>query len=573
MIDTTNRNMALASAFVEELARCGVRHALVSPGSRSTPLAVALYRRPEIEVSVVIDERSAGFIALGAAQATGTPVVLVCTSGTAAANYHPAVAEADLSAVPLILLTADRPPELRDIGAGQTIDQIKLYGDAVRWFCEVGNHEADDEGLIHLRSLACRAYATAAGDPRPGPVHLNFPLREPLAPAAMPGQVTASRPLALAGRDGGRPLTVVTPASSAPLEPAAAAAADRIASAPRGLILAGRQTDPALREPLVALAAASGYPVLAEPTSQLRLGPHDRGAVIWAYDRILGGEPDPALQPELVLRFGEMPTSKRLRLWLASLDEADQIAVPGNYPWNEPTRLAGALMRGRPASVAEALLTALGDRSLDDEHRLGFRGRWLAAQDRAATAIEAGLTGGKLGAPALHTALADCLRDGDLVYTNSSMAIRDQEAYLRPAEPDVAFLANRGANGIDGLIGSGIGAAIASGRPTIILTGDVAFLHDLGSLASWRLAQAPVRILVINDGGGSIFDRLPQHGVMPESEFESLMRTPPDIEPERAASLFGLPYHRLTGLDQLPDLLAGPSCLIEARVEPDVINP
>ena len=204
-MDPTNRNTALASALVEELARCGVRHAVLSPGSRSTPLAVALHREPSIELSVIVDERSAAFFALGAAQASGVPVAMLCTSGTAAANFHPAVCEADESAVPLIALTADRPPELRGIGAGQTIDQLKLYGDSVRWFCEVGNHEADDAGLLHYRSVACRAFAAARGDPRPGPVHLNLAWREPLAPrASSRAPSRATDPLALEGREGGR---------------------------------------------------------------------------------------------------------------------------------------------------------------------------------------------------------------------------------------------------------------------------------------------------------------------------------------------------------------------------------
>src|SRR3954449_5539124 len=186
-MDATNANTALASAFAEELARSGLRLAVISPGSRSTPLAVALWRQPEIEVPVIVDERSAAFFALGAAQASGEPVALLCTSGTALVNYNPAVVEADESGIPLLVLSADRPPELRGIGAGQTIDQIKTFGASVRWFSEVGTHDADDSGLLHYRSVACRAVAKARGEVRPGPVHLNLPWREPLGPGPVGG--------------------------------------------------------------------------------------------------------------------------------------------------------------------------------------------------------------------------------------------------------------------------------------------------------------------------------------------------------------------------------------------------
>ena len=225
---------------------------------------------------MVLDERSAGFFALGTALATGTPAVALCTSGSAAAHLHPAVVEADEASVPLIVLTADRPPELRGIGAGQTIDQLKLYGDAVRWFCEVGTHEADDAGLLHFRSVACRAYASALGDPRPGPVHLNVPWREPLAPIPVEGDVTATDPLALEGR-GERPLNAVARARMRPDDALLDEVAERIAAAPRGLIVAGRQPDSELAAPVAALADATGYPVLAEPTSQLRWGADSAG--------------------------------------------------------------------------------------------------------------------------------------------------------------------------------------------------------------------------------------------------------------------------------------------------------
>src|SRR3954453_22017627 len=335
-MDSTNGNTALASAFVEELARGGVRHAVVSPGSRSTPLAVALWRQAEIEVSVIVDERSAAFFALGAAQATRAPAALLCTSGTAAANYHPAICEADESAVPLIVLTADRPPELRGIGAGQTIDQVKLYGESVRWFCEVGTHEANDDGLLHYRSVACRALAAARGETRPGPVHLNLPWREPLAPVPVEGAGTATDPLALEGR-GERPLTAVTHIDLEPSPFLLDEVAGQIGDAISGVIVAGRQLDPELREPLAHLARASGFPILAEPTSQLRCGPHDRPYVVATYDLLLRDEHFArSVFPDLVLRFGGMPTSKPLRAWL-SASGADQVVIDPDGGWNEPT--------------------------------------------------------------------------------------------------------------------------------------------------------------------------------------------------------------------------------------------
>src|SRR6201986_934228 len=301
-MDPTNANTTLASAFVEELARGGLRRAVISPGSRSTRLAVALWREQEIEVTVIVDERSAAFFALGAAQASGEPVALLCTSGTALANYHPAIAEADESGLPLMVLSADRPPELRGIGAGQTIDQIKVFGESVRWFCEVGTHAADDPGLLHMRSVACRALARARGEIRPGPVHLNLPWREPLSPIPVEGAITAKDPLALHGRDGERPLTAVTRVDLEPTGFILDEIAGHIGDAIAGVIIAGRQTDPELREPLAHLARAPGFPILAAPPSQLRPGPHDRSYVITTYASLLREEHFArAVVPELVL--------------------------------------------------------------------------------------------------------------------------------------------------------------------------------------------------------------------------------------------------------------------------------
>jgi 2-succinyl-5-enolpyruvyl-6-hydroxy-3-cyclohexene-1-carboxylate synthase len=560
-MDSTNGNTALASAFVEELARGGLCQAVVSPGSRSTPLAVALWREPAIEVSVIVDERSTAFFALGAAQATGTPVAMLCTSGTAAANYHPAICEADESAVPLIALSADRPPELRGIGAGQTIDQLKLYGSSVRWFCEVGTHEADDDGLLHYRSVACRALAAARGEPRPGPVHLNLPWREPLAPVPVEGAVTATDPLALEGRDG-RPLTAVTPIDMEPSTFLLDEVAGHIRDARAGVIVAGRQLDPELREPLSHLAHAAGFPILAEPTSQLRCGPHDRSHVVSAYDLLLRDEGfRESVEPDLILRFGELPTSKPLRAWISD-SGADQIVVDPRCGWNEPTRRAAALLRADPTELAAGWAARLGD-----EERPA-PSRWLEAERAAREALWAELEGlDELTEPGLHLALGGAHRTGDLVYTASSMPIRDQEAFLPPSDSDALFLCNRGANGIDGLVSSGIGAAHASGRPTTIVTGDLGLLHDIGGLAALRDVSTPVRIVVIDNDGGGIFGFLPQAEALPSDEFEALLGTPRGVDIAKATSLFGLSHRRIGSLAELPDALAAGTGLVEVKVD------
>ena len=559
-MDPTNANTALASAFAEELARCGLRHAVLSPGSRSTPLALALWRQEEIETTVIVDERSAAFFALGAAQASAAPVAILCTSGTAAANYHPAVCEADHSAIPLLVLTADRPPELRGIGAGQAIDQIKLYGSSVRWFCEVGTHAADDDGLLHYRATACRAFAAARGEPRPGPVHLNFPLREPLAPIAWDGAVTAADPLALNGRDP-RPLTAVTPIDMEPSQFLLDEVAGHIAEADIGVIVAGRQLDPELREPLAHLARVAGFPILAEPTSQLRCGPHDRSYVVTAYDLLLRDERfRESASPDLVLRFGEMPTSKPLRSWLAE-SGADQIVVDALGDWNEPSRRAAALLRADPTELAAGWAARLGE----GRPRPAM---WLDAERVARTAIAEELSAaGDPTEPGLQLALGAAYAHGELVYTASSMPIRDQEAFLPSTGVDVTFLGNRGANGIDGLISSGVGAAHATGRPTTIVTGDLGLLHDVGGLAALREATAPVRIVVIDNNGGGIFHFLPQEQTLEESEFEALLGTPRGVDASKAAALFGLPHRRLDSLDELPDALAAGTGLIEVRTD------
>ena len=565
-MDPTNRNTALASALVEELARCGVRRAALSPGSRSTPLAVALWRQPAIEVTVVLDERSAGFFALGCGLATGQPAAVLCTSGTAAANLHPAVCEADEAGVPLIVLTADRPPELRGIGAGQTIDQLKLYGDSVRWFCEVGTHEADDQGLLHYRSVACRAFAAAVGDPRPGPAHLNLAWREPLSPVPDAGAVTAKDPLALDGR-GERPLTAVARPATQPEDALMDELAERLAAAPRGLIVAGRQGDAALAEPVSELAAASGYPILAEPTSQLRRGVHDRSLVVSTYD-VIARARSAALAPELIVRIGDMPTSKALRQWLGDLSELRQVVLDPDASWKEPSGRADTVVRADPGAVAHGLATRLKASAASPERaRSDWPGAWRASDEAVRSALDAELSQlDELSEPGAWTALAAALRDGDAVLAASSMPVRDQELFVPTGRELVRFLANRGANGIDGLVSTAAGIAAASGRRTWAVLGDLALCHDSNGLAVARELER-LRFLVLDNGGGGIFHFLPQAEVLDEAEFEALLGTPSGLDLERLADLHGLSCAAPSTPAELESALAGEARVVLVRVD------
>jgi 2-succinyl-5-enolpyruvyl-6-hydroxy-3-cyclohexene-1-carboxylate synthase len=567
IVDATNRNTALASAMTEELARSGVRQAVISPGSRSTPLAVALWRQPEIEVTVVLDERSAGFFALGTALATGAPAAVLCTSGSAAANLHPAVAEADEASVPMIVLTADRPPELRDIGAGQTIDQLKLYGDAVRWFCEVGTHEADDEGLLHFRAVACRAHAAAAGDPRPGPVHLNVPWREPLAPVPVEGQVTATDPLALEGR-GDAPLTTVHSSPPRADEALLDRIAERLEACDRGLIVAGRRRGPSLAEPITALAAAAGYPILAEPTSQLRGGAHDRSLIVTTYDHLARDRPA-TLEPELIVRVGDLPTSKPLRQWVAAIEGLEQVVIDPIGDWREPTRRADSVVRADPAATARALTERLARLRPGASTVAGspFAASWLDADRAVRDAVDRRLGQlDELSEPGVWTALGRTLRDGDSVLAASSMPVRDAEAFLRPGPEGVRFASNRGANGIDGLVSTAAGLAKGSGTRAWAVLGDLALFHDLGGLAAAR-DLPELRLIVIDNSGGGIFHFLPQAEAMGEREFEALLATPSGLEPEAAAELFGLSLGVPSNAAKLDDALAGEARMIVVRTD------
>jgi 2-succinyl-5-enolpyruvyl-6-hydroxy-3-cyclohexene-1-carboxylate synthase len=505
-----NRTYAPLQAFVEELYRCGMRHAVTSPGSRNAPLALTLAAQEGMEAVSVLDERSAGFVAIGMAKASGRPVAVTCTSGTAAANLHPAVVEAWEARVPLIVLTADRPPELREVGAGQAIDQIKLYGSAAKWFVEVGTHDPGRETAVHHRALACRAYFTAAGG-RPGPVHLNFPLREPLAPVAEELEAADWE-----GRDDGRPWTELREHASAPYSADVHEIASRLAAEPRGVIVCG-PTGEEIAEPAARLAAQTGWPLLAEPTSGTRCGEHDRSHVVAHYDVLLRVEEFArAHVPGLVLRVGDMPTSKPLRALVA---QSSQVVIDPHGAWHEPTRRAELVIEAAAAPTLSALASAVEMRTgARDE---GWLRGWRDADATAWAAVEAAPDGfeGKL------LATVD-VPDEAVVWVSSSMPIRDVEAYFPQSPKRLRFLANRGANGIDGVASSAMGAAIATGLPTWVLIGELALQHDAGGLLAARRAGVPLQIVCVNNGGGGIFDFLPVAEHADPAAYEAHIATP-----------------------------------------------
>lgn len=561
MIDPTNRNTALASALVEELARMGCNRAVLSPGSRSTPIALALDREPGIELTVVLDERSAGFTALGMSMTSETPTLIACTSGSAAANLHPAVVEADQAGVPLIVLTSDRPPELRGIGAGQTIDQIGLYGEATRWFCEVGTHEADDVGLLHMRATGCRAFAEAR-DGR-GPVQLNLSWRDPLGPEPEPDAVSAGDALALEGRSGARPLTV--PIS--PREPTAElieSLAEAVARAERPLIVVGRGPSPVAVPAIARLAEAAAAPVLADVTSQLRFGsPLAASPLLIGFYDLITRSPPRSLESDLILRFGDMPTSKPLRAWVEATG-ADQIVIDPPGRWNEPSRRAGAFVRVEAAAAAERIASAL-----EGAADASWSASWSAAESAAREAVDSEVgSGPELSEPAVHQTLAECFEEGDNLLLASSMPIRDAETFMRGGSDRVRVFSNRGANGIDGTVSTAAGIARASGAPTWIVLGDLALAYDLGGLASLPPAdEAPMRIVVLDNGGGGIFDFLPQASQVEPDRFRRLFTTPAALDHAKVAALFDLDYVEIEGLSELGALRGERNVLARVPIE------
>jgi len=545
----------LLRAFVDELERCGMRAACTSPGSRCAPLVLTLANEERLDCYSHLDERCAGFFALGLAKASGLPVAVTCTSGTAAAELLPAAIEAFQARVPLILLTADRPPELRENGAGQAIDQLKLFGSAAKWFFEVGTHQASEERMRWVRALACRAYWTAL-EGRPGVVHLNFPLREPLVTEdPLPDDQT--------GRPGRVPYVRRPRASTT----GAAQLRRLVEAAKRGVVVAGRDeraeesSSGSLGEAAAAFCEATSWPLLADPLSGARRG----NAAIAHYDALLREQTfAEKLNPDLILRVGDLPVSKPLRTWLAGLKDTPQVALDPEGAWQDPAAALSDSLALEPTAALVELTSLMspptetsttGTRPMpsgtgprpspaDPDWLAG----WRAADERAAEAILGVLGSADLSEPGIAIELGVLLGETATLFVASSMPVREIETFWPVRGDPPRVLCNRGANGIDGIVSSAFGAAADGNGPVVLLIGDVALAHDIGGLLAAKRLNLKLTIVLVNNGGGGIFDFLPVSRTAMAQEYDIYTRhiaTPPGLDFAQAASLYGLAHERV----------------------------
>jgi 2-succinyl-5-enolpyruvyl-6-hydroxy-3-cyclohexene-1-carboxylate synthase len=538
-VDVGLANTRWCAAFVDELAHAGIRDACACPGSRSTPLAIALAEHPKIKLWMHLDERSASFFALGMAKYARRPVAILCTSGSAAANFFPAVVEAHYAHVPLLVLTADRPHELRDTGAPQTIDQLGLYGRHVKWFIEMGLPEATAPSLRYARAIGCRAAAQACATP-PGPVHLNFPFREPFMPAAaddLQPELTADQP----------PHVIVNNGAPAPSDEAVAAIAAEIRGRRRGLIVCGPNNADDYADAVGRLGAHLGYPILADPLSGVRCGAHQRGTVIDSYDAFLRVEEFAAsYSPDIVLRFGALPTSKPLVRYLEGQGTPCRQVFVETAGWNDTALMPARVVHADPRLLCQRLLDTLAEALLNAP---GWCQDWSRIACLTREAISRHLA--ELATPfegKVFAELAQLLPPDATLYAGNSMPVRDLDTFFPGSNYPLRFMSNRGANGIDGVVSSALGVAAASGCPTVLAIGDLAFYHDSNGLLAAKLHRLSATIVLLNNNGGGIFSFLPQADH--PAHFEHLFGTPHGLDFSRLAAVYDAAFTRVTAWEQ-----------------------
>lgn len=522
------------ATLVDEWLQCGVRHAVVSPGSRSTPIALEIANRQEIEMHIFHDERSAAFAALGIAKASGIPAILVCSSGTAAVEFHPAVVEAHHSEVPILICTADRPAELQGVGAPQTIDQQNLYGVSVRKFV---NAEVADESESHTwRKIARDLFATSLGKVR-GPVHLNLRFREPLMGVATSLPPRHERSAMIADK-----VDLPSARSLRKLKKAL--------NFKNGVIIAGPENYQI--ESIFRLAQTLSWPVLADPRSGARV---PSKFVVAAADSILRDEDfAKKLQPQVVLRFGTLPASKVVNSWLAS-SGAKQIVITTTPTLADPDQLCALHIVGE---IDELCAELVSDRTNGQNNRDDFSwlDLWDTAESSAQKSINAALADEPgLSEPGVARALYGLLPEASNLVVSSSMPIRDVEWFAAP-RTGLRVHANRGANGIDGVVSTAVGIALATRQPTTLLIGDIALLHDVNGLIGLVSREIDLRIVVIDNNGGGIFSFLPQAQNLESTKFEKIFGTPHGVNLKMVAQAHQINTYEVANMSDFAEVLS-----------------
>ncbi len=540
-----NANLRIAQIFVDELARAGLRNVCIAPGSRSTPLTLAFFNQSIIQTWMHLDERSAAFFALGLSLATDSPTAVVCTSGSAAANFFPAIIEARMSRVPFLILTADRPHELRGSGANQTIDQVKMYGDQVLLSVDmpVPDDSPSDLFLRHVKTLAARVVALANGLDK-GPVHVNFPFRKPLEPAT--GE---QLPAASQGRQA--PFTCIERGALRPTPAQIERLTGLIQKHPRGLIVCGPRC-PGGDFPKAAtlLAQVTGYPLVADPLSGLRFGPHNAAEVVMgAQDAILSSGVTPWGNPELILAFGAVPVSASLSGYLARIRPVERLLVAEHGGWSDDDHRTTWLLQVDPQALCELVAERL--KGPADPAWLAS---WRAAEKRAWDILDDELQNGSFFDAAAVALAVGALPEGGKLFVGNSLAVRHLDQFARPEKRFLEVFGNRGASGIDGNVSTALGIAAASQKPLLAILGDLTLYHDMNGLYACRRHQLHhTTFLVLNNHGGGIFQRLPIQHLDPP--FTQAFLTPHEMTFRPAAELYGLDYYLCSSASDLETAL------------------
>ena len=553
-----NANIAFCTALLDEFSRSGVEHLCICPGSRSAPLAIASKRVPALHPWVHLDERAAAFFALGLAKNSGRAVVLFCTSGTAAANFYPAVIEAWYGRVPLIILTADRPAELREWGGGQTIQQTHLFGHHTRWFAEAPLPEANDSILRTARGLGARAASIAQGKIK-GPVHINLPFREPLTPQVDGADVKKLQNLSLPadrGRADGSVYTRLYPQCDEVPGPVIEELCRVVEEQPRGILLCGEQSSGrGFCEEIARFSKISAWPVIADPVSQLRFGPHtETMSLVSTGDLLLRDDGfGKRMAPDCIVRIGATLTGKAPRLWALEHARCHHFSVDSEQRWNDPDHLASDLLAYDPAQLFRQLNDAL-ESSNFVRKEMFWSEAWMQAELTARQTLLVEFENNtELLEAAVGSSLVNCMPDKCDLFLSSSMPVRDIDSFAPPSMKSIRVLSNRGTNGIDGVISSALGVAgenflRGNGRQTFLLIGDLAFLHDIGGLLAASQNKLDLTIVVINNDGGGIFSFLPVSQHAEEASFDNYFTTPHGLTLRSAAELYGLAYQKIESL-------------------------